>query len=133
MPNPVDGANPTVVMPYSLAIAFQRSQQYLVQKNQYQNGERQARALTSTSRKQWKQNKRLTASQMSDLETFFEAQTTAIEFFFYDVYETVPAFSYDDTGDAIDGRYSVRFDGVFTKSLELGRNMVNQLTIIEVS
>lgn len=45
-------------------------------------------------------------------------------FYFYDLYETFPLFSYDPTGVALRGRYTVRFEGGWSQAMGLGRGDV---------
>ena len=48
---------------------------------------------------------------LAALRTFYDARNGAHEpFYFYDPYETNPKFSYDPTGAAVTGRYTVRFN-----------------------
>ncbi len=90
--------------------------------NQYGLGESQRSAQTAQSRKRWRLAKRLTPLQLAELEEFYEAQNGPQEpFYFYDPYETVPRFSYDPTGQALGGRYIVRFQGGWDQSVALGR------------
>jgi len=130
----VVAANPSLVMPWTLARAFQRQQQYAVDRNDYANGETQPNALTTTSRKQWKLTFPLTSSQKTALLSFFNSVAGGLnEFIFYDVLETDPQFSYDVTGSALDGRYSVRFDGPWQSAFLSGSIAETDLALIEVS
>ncbi len=134
MPLSVVAANPTVVMPYSLATAFQRSQAWQVVQNIYPSREVQRTALVATSRKSWAQTKLLTAGGLGALRTFYLAQGLQ-EFWFYDLWETVPAQSaagYDLTGSVTAGRYTVRFDGTWTVTYQMGRCQAG-ISLIEVS
>lgn len=125
MPGSVAAANPTTVLPFSLSIFFERSQEWAVDKNRYRNGEVQADDLVSTSRKRWKLRKGLSATDIDDLRTFFLARNGGTEeFFFYDVWETSPIFSYDETGVATAGRYTVVFDGDLQEALGIARSEV---------
>jgi hypothetical protein len=54
--------------------------------------------------------KRLTPSQLAALRDFYDARKGSTEpFYFYDPYETSPKFTHDPTGQAVAGRYTVRF------------------------
>lgn len=133
MPSSIAAAAPTVVMPYSLATAFQQSREYLTDENRYRNGEVQRKSMVSTSRKRWQQTKRLSTALLTELREFYQDQHGGlIEFWFYDLYETSPKFSYDDTGSATAGRYAVRFEGEFRQALGLGRHDAT-LAVVEVS
>jgi hypothetical protein len=120
-------------MPRSLAVAFQPSREIAVISNQYLQGEVQRSVLVETSRKRWKQTKKLTAAELAALRTFYLARRGGTEeFYFYDLYETDPVFSYDETGAESDGRYAVRFEGKFQSSLGMARNQVD-VELVEVS
>jgi hypothetical protein len=122
MPGSVQNAAPFAVLPASLSIAFTRAQSYPVIDNEYHNGESQRSVQATNSRKSWRLAKRLTAAQLAALRSFYEARRGPTEpFYFYDPYETSPKFSHDPTGQAIIGRYTVRFDGPWEQALQLGR------------
>lgn len=117
MPGSVQLASPTVVFPHSLCKAFRRNNGYPMLENRYANGEGQFGLLSQTMHRQWALNKQLTDSEMSTLRTFFLANIGK-PFYFYDLYETVPKFTgYDPTGVAVNGRYTVKFDGVWTEQI----------------
>lgn len=132
MAGTIASAAPTVVMPYSLSSAFRQSREYINDENRYLAGEVQRSALVSTSRKRWTLTKLLTAAQVGALRTFYLAQLGGvIEFYFYDVFETSPKFSYDPTGAASVGRYAVRFEGKLDLTLQLARHQA-QLSLTEI-
>jgi phage-related protein len=113
------------VLPQSLCRAFARSQEYPVAENEYRNGETQRSAAATNSRKRWRLVKRLTSDRLQQLRTFYAARKGPTEpFYFYDPYETNPKFSWDPTGVAIAGRYTVRFDCGWEQSCGLGRSDV---------
>jgi hypothetical protein len=121
MPGSVQNAVPATVMPWSLCVAFLRSQEYPVQENEYRNGESQRSVLATNSRKRWRLAKRLAPAQLEALRDFYDARHGPQEpFYFYDPWETAPRFSYDPTGQATQGRYVVRFEGAWEQSAEIG-------------
>ena len=121
MPGSVQNAAPSTVMPWSLCTAFVRSQEYPVQENEYRNGESQRSVLATNSRKRWRLAKRLTPAELQALRDFYDARKGPEEpFYFYDVWETNPKFSYDPTGQATQGRYTVRFEGGWEQSAGIG-------------
>lgn len=87
----------------------------------------------ATSRKKWTLTKRLTSAQLHALLDFYDARHGTLEpFYFYDPYETNPKFSYDSTGVALTGRYTVRFNSDWSQSVTPGRSDV-EIELIEVA
>ena len=87
----------------------------------------------TNSRKRWRLAKRLTPTQLGGLRDFYDARKGATEpFYFYDPYETSPKFTYDPSGQAVAGRYTVRFAGEWNQSVGLGRSDVN-IELIELA
>ena len=86
-----------------------------------------------TSRKKWTLTKRLTPAQLAALRNFYDARNGLHEpFYFYDPYDTNPKFSYDPTGVAVTGRYTVRFNSDWSQSVTPGRSDV-QIELIELA
>lgn len=126
MPGSVQTATPLTVLPASLSRAFVHERGYPVLDNEYRNGESQRSVLATNSRKRWRLAKRLTPAQLAALRDFYVARKGATEpFYFYDPYETSPKFSHDPTGQAVAGRYTVRFSGEWEQSVGPGRADVN--------
>jgi phage-related protein len=133
MPGSVANATPTAVLLPSLCRTFAHTREYPVVDNEYRNGESQRSVQASTSRKKWKLTKRLTPSQLAALRNFYDARGGSLEpFYFYDPYETNPKFSYDPTGMAVTGRYTVRFNGDWSQLVGPGRSNV-QIELIEIA
>jgi hypothetical protein len=133
MPGSVQNAAPAAVLPQSLSRAFVHAREYPVIDNEYRNGESQRSIKASTSRKRWRLAKRLTPGQLQALRAFYEARSGPAEpFYFYDPYETNPKFSYDPAGQAVPGRYTVRFNCEWSESLSLGRAEV-EIELLEVA
>jgi len=121
MPGSVANAVPSTVMPWSLSRGFVRSQTYPVLDNEYAGGESQRSVVASNSRKRWRLAKRLAPAQLAALRDFYDARRGAQEpFYFYDPWDTNPKFSYDPSGQATQGRYTVRFEGAWDQSAGLG-------------
>jgi len=121
MPGSVENAAPSTVLPWSLSRAFVRSQDYPVLENEYRNGESQRSVQATNSRKRWRLSKRLPPAQLQALRDFYEARKGPQEpFYFYDPWDTNPKFSYDPTGQATQGRYTVRFEGRWEQSAGIG-------------
>ncbi|MFN3326647.1 MAG: hypothetical protein ACK5AZ_24395 [Bryobacteraceae bacterium] len=122
MPGPVQNAAPLTVLPASLSRTFVHEREYPVLDNEYRNGESQRFVQATNSRKRWRLAKRLAPSQFAALCDFYEAHRGPTEpFYFYDPYETSPKFSHDPTGQAVAGRYTVRFAGPWERSTSLAR------------
>ncbi len=133
MPDSVQNAAPAAVLPQSLSRAFVHAREYPVIDNEYRNGESQRSVVATTSRKRWRLAKRLNAAPLQALRAFYEARNGPAEpFYFYDPYETNPKFSYDSTGLATQGRYTVRFNCEWNQSTSPGRVDV-EIELLEVS
>jgi len=133
MPGSVQNAAPLTVLPASLSQAFTHEREYPVLDNEYRNGESQRSVQAANSRKRWKLAKRLTPTQLAALRDFYDARKGPTEpFYFYDPWETIPKFSYDPTGQATQGRYTVRFAGPWKQSASLSRTDLS-LELIELA
>lgn len=133
MPGSVQNAAPTTVMPQSLSRAFAHERAYPVVENEYKNGESQRSVLATNSRKRWRLAKRLPPAALQALGDFYDARNGPTEaFYFYDPYETSPKFSHDPSGQATQGRYTVRFNGEWNQTSEPGRSSVN-IELIELA
>ncbi len=133
MPGSVQNAAPMTVLPASLSRAFVHVREYPVLDNEYRNGESQRSVQATNSRKRWRLAKRLTPAPLVVLRDFYDARKGATEpFYFYDPYETSPKFSHDPTGQAVAGRYTVRFEGEWSQSASLSPTEVS-IELIEVA
>ncbi|MCC6394791.1 MAG: hypothetical protein IT167_29630 [Bryobacterales bacterium] len=133
MPGSVQNAAALTVMPSSLSRAFAHERAYPVVESEYRNGESQRSVQAATSRRRWRLAKRLAPAQLGTLREFYDARKGPTEpFYFYDPYETSPKFSTDPTGQAIAGRYTVRFASEWNQSVDLGRADVN-IELIELA
>jgi hypothetical protein len=116
-----------------LCRAFVHERAYPLIENEYRNGESQRSVQATNSRKRWRLSKRLTPTDLQTLWDFYDARKGPTEaFYLYDPYETSPKFSHDPTGQAVAGRYTVRFEGEWSQSVGLGRAEVN-ITLVEVA
>lgn len=133
MPGSVQLSVPATVLPHSLCKAFSHSREYAIVENEYKNGESQRAVLVTTSRKSWTQSRRLTPAQLATLRAFYLARNGSTEaFYFYDVHETSPKFSYDPTGVRANGRYTVRFAGSWEQSVGMGRADIG-ISLVELA
>jgi hypothetical protein len=121
------------VLPLSLSCTFVHTREYPVAVNEFVDGGAQRGLLAKSSRKRWRLAKRLRPAKMAELRPFYEARKGPHEvFYFYDPYETNPRFSYDPTGAAVQGRYTVRFQGGWRQAMNLGRGDV-EIQLVEVA
>ncbi len=126
MPGSVASAAPSTVMPWRLCKAFTHDREFAVEENEYRNGESQRGRLSDTSRKRWRLAQRLTPAELDELRDHFEARHGMLEpFYVYDVWETDPKFSYDETGVSVTGRYTVRYDSPWQQAVGMGRTDVD--------
>ncbi len=133
MPGSVQNATPDTVMPYSLCRAFVHERAYPLIENEYKNGESQRSVLATNSRKRWRLTKRLSVAALHALRDFYDTRGGTLEpFYFYDPYETSPKFSWDPTGQAVEGRHTVRFDSSWQQSCGIGRVDI-QIELIELA
>jgi phage-related protein len=133
MPGSVQNAAPLTVLPPSLSRAIVHEREYPALDNEYRNGESQRSVQAANSRKRWRLAKRLTPAQLAALRDFYDARKGPAEpFYFYDPYETSPKFSHDPTGQAVAGRYAVRFSGPWEQITSLARADLT-LVLIELA
>jgi hypothetical protein len=133
MPGSVQNAAPATVLPLSLSRAFAHSREYPAIENEYRNGESQRSVQASNSRKRWQLAKRLAPAALQTLRDFCDARSGPTEpFYFYDPYETNPKFSHDPTGQAVAGRYIVRFESDWNQTVGLVRADL-EITLVEVA
>lgn len=124
MPASVANAVAVGVLPKLICSAFSQSRSYAVLQNEYENGESQRNLQVASSQKSWHLSRPLTAAEAVELTTFYlDHKGPLIAFYMYDPYETVPQFSYDPTGTATSGRFTVHFKGSLEISLGLPRNL----------
>jgi hypothetical protein len=114
-----------------LCRAFSHAREYAVIDNEYKNGESQRSKQVATSRKNWKTTRRLTPSFLATFRSFYEARRGPLEpFYFYDPWDS--GFTYDPTGVAALGRYTVRFAGTWEQMVGMGRAEV-EIAMVELA
>lgn len=123
-------------MPFVLARAFQRAHTFPVRAAQYKQGEYEASLVAQGaqpfSRKRWRMTCRLAPARLAALRAFYESHGGPHRaFLFYDVLETDPPFSYDETGQAVAGRKVVRFECGWDQTKDIGRGEVS-LALVEL-
>lgn len=133
MPNSVQSAAPESVMPWSLCRSFSHERGFPVIENEYLNGESQRGRQADTSRKRWRLSQHLSPAALDELREFYEGLNGPHEpFYFYDVWDTSPKYTYDATGTETTGRYTVRFDCDWEQVAGIARGAVD-IAIVEIA
>lgn len=137
MPGSVANASPTSVFPQTLCTAFAEIRDFPLLISEYHDGTRQRGQLGSTSRRTFKQSKRLTAAQNTTLKTFWDSVSGGLlPFLFYNPFEPgsgAIGSNYDATGNNTQGRYTVVFRGGWQQTTELGRTAIPAIEFAEVA
>jgi hypothetical protein len=102
-----------------------------VRGNEYADGTQEKGAMVATSRRAWKLTKRIPPSALATLWSFWQDHI-ADAFYFYNLKETSPLFTWDPTGAAVAGRYTVRFDGDWDEQIFIPRAEVG-LQLVEIA
>jgi hypothetical protein len=124
MPANLIPANPTVVMPHALCTAFQEELRLECNLNNYPDGSSDRAGLALNVRHYFKLTEPLFPSEWQTLRSFFYNQQGQA-FWFYNLRETVPPWTYDPTGQQPSGRYVVTFDGGWTDQVNVARASVS--------
>src|ERR1019366_2235525 len=138
MPGNLTPVEPNGVMPASLCTAFTESREYAQLQNQYHDGTIQRSQLAQTSRRTFRLSKRLSASVLSVLYSFWVSQKGGLTpFAFYNPFEVAACqqigSNYDPTGNSTQGRVTVVFRGPWEQATELARSNVQGLELVEVA
>jgi len=137
MPGNLQSASLNGVMPASLSTAFTESREYAQLQNQYRDGTIQRSQLAQTSRRTFRLSKRLDASVLSALYSFWVSQKGGLTpFAFYNPFEVTAGqqigSNYDATGNSTQGRVTVVFRGPWAQATDLARSNVQGLELVEV-
>jgi hypothetical protein len=138
MPESIQTAAPTAVMPYALCTAFSESREYVQLQTQYHDGTIQRSQLAQTSRRTFRLSKRLSASVLSALYSFWVSQNAGLTpFAFYNPFDVASGqqigSNYDPTGNNTQGRVTVVFRGNWTQATDVARTNVQGLELVEVA
>ena len=139
MPGNLLAAEPNGVMPVTLCAAFTEDREYAQLQNTYADGTIQRSQLAQTSRRTFRQNKRLSATQLSTLYTFMQTVNFGgAPFLFYNPFEVLAGqqigSNYDPTGNNVQGRVTVRFaTDSWMQMTDVCRTNVNNLQLVEVA
>lgn len=120
MPDNVFAASPSAVMPKHLCRSFQEELRAEALLNNYCDGSSDRVALVINPRRYFRMVHGLNGSDWANLKQFFYAQQGRA-FYYYNLRETVPPFSYDATGSNPIGRYTVVFDGQWSDTYNVAR------------
>ena len=125
-------------MPASLCTAFTESREYVQLQNQYHDGAIQRSQLVQTSRRTFRLSKRLSASLLSALYSFWVSKNAGLTpFAFYNPFDVGSGqqigSNYDPTGNSTQGRVTVVFRGNWSQGTDLARSSVQMLELVEVA
>ena len=138
MPGNLQAAIPNGVMPFTLCTAFEEARAYEQLQNQYHDGTIQRSQLAQTSRRTFRLNKRLNASALSSLYSFWVSQNAGLTpFLFYNPFDVLAGqqigSNYDPTGNNTLGRVTVVFRGNWSQGTDVCRTNVSGLELVEVA
>ena len=137
MPENLQNAAPSGVLPASLCTAFTELREYVQLQNQYRDGTIQRSQLAQTSRRTFRLSKRLNASMVSALYNFWVSQNGGLTpFAFYNPVDVVAGqqigSNYDSTGNSTQGRVTVVFRGNWAQSTDVCRTNAEGLELVEL-
>ena len=115
MPNNIIPAAPTDVMPANLARAFHMDVRLDADINLYPDGSSDRAALALNTRHYFTLQATLVPDDWLALRGFFYTHQGRA-FYFYNLRETAPPFTFDPTGQNPIGRYTVAFDGQWSET-----------------
>ena len=138
MPGNIMSAAPTAVMPESLCLSFVELREFVQLQNQYHDGTVQRSQLAQTSRHTFRLSKRLTASLLSALYSFWGSQNAGMTpFVFYNPFDVASGqqigSNYDSTGNNTQGRVTVVFRGNWAQATDIARTNMQGLELVEVA
>jgi hypothetical protein len=115
------------VIPQSLSTAFVESREYLQLQSRYHDGVVHRGQLALSSRKSWKQSKKLTAVQLLQLnDIWIITRAGTYPAYFYDPFSGDPVGSnFDPTGASTVGRYNVAIRGPWSQSSGMMRTQTS--------
>jgi hypothetical protein len=126
------------VMPASLCTSFVEVYEYAALENQYHDGTLQRSILVETPRRTFKLAKRLDATTLAALKTFWDSQNGGLAaFLFYNPFDVTSGqaigSNYDPTGNNTVGQVTVVFRGNWGESTGLARTDIPQIELVEVA
>ena len=138
MPGNILAAVPNDVMPFSLCTTFAELREFAQVQNQYRDGTIQRSQLAQTSRRTFRLSKRLSASALAALYSFWGSQNGGLTpFAFYNPLDVASGqqigSNYDPTGNNTQGRVTVVFRGNWAQAMDIARTNVQGLELVEVA
>lgn len=125
MPGNLTPAQPVDVMPYGLCSAFTEELRIEAFVNAtYTDGSSDRAPLVINPRRFFRFTRRVTGGQYTALWNFIRAHLIN-PFYFYNLRETVPPFTWDATGQNPSGRYAVVLDGNWSDQSAISRSDVS--------
>ena len=115
MPGNLTPATPTDVMPVHLSQAFHEELHLEADLNLYPDGSSDRNALALNDRHYFTMQQTLLPDDWKALRGFFYTHQGR-SFYFYNLRETVPPWTWDPTGQDPIGRYTVVFDGPWSET-----------------
>ena len=138
MPGNIMSAAPTAVMPESLCLSFVELREYVQLQSQYHDGTVQRSQLAQTSRRTFRLSKRLSASLLAALYSFWVSQNAGMTpFAFYNPFDVASGqqigSNYDSTGNNTQGRVTVVFRVNWAQATDVARTNVSAVELVEVA
>jgi hypothetical protein len=138
MPGNLVQSAPNGVMPASLCTAFTELREYAQLQNQFHDGTIHRSQLAQTSRRTFRLSKRLSASVLSALYSFWASQNAGLTpFAFYNPFDVAAGqqigSNYDPTGNNTQGRVTVVFRGNWSQATDIARTNLQALELVEVA
>lgn len=134
MPGNLAAAAPSGVLPKALCTAFSESRVFPMLSASYHDPTIERSLIVDgvnqpASIRSWKQTRRLAASLVTALRSFFEGQNAGLTpFYFYNPLEPAAGHAigsnWDGTGASTQGRHTVVFRGGWSQTVELARTNV---------
>lgn len=120
MPGNLNPAVSVGVMPAGLCSAFSEELRLENLVNTYQDGSSSRAALAVNVRRFFRMTRTVTGAQYNALWNWYHAHPCDA-FYFYNLRETVPPWTWDASGNQPVGRYLVVFDGSWSDTTKIGR------------
>ena len=124
MPGNLNAAVVVGVMPAGICAAYQEELRLETLVNAYPDGSSDRNALAINVRHFFKLTRKVTSAQYTALWNWYHAHPCDA-FYFYNLRETVPPWTWDPSGNQPVGRYIVVFDGSWSETTIMGRSQAS--------